>query len=1232
MILAPDETFESARFSLVRELGRGGMGVVYEAVEIATGAHVALKLLPRVDADALLGFKREFRVLSEIVHPNLVSPYELIADSNQWFFTMELVPGQDLLSWVRDGRDVDAVLATHGRPTFTSLVDEDRLRKVLRQVAVGVSALHQFGLLHRDLKPSNVLVRASGHVSILDFGLTVDALEQLSTAEHSAGTLAYMAPEQLGGELLRSASDWYAVGVMLYEALTGRLPFGSNLRQVLFAKMTGTYDASTEVVEGVPPDLAALCIELLRGDAAERATGAELLERLGGEAGDPVGQATLAAMTSIFVGRDVELGVLERRAADVSAGATSVVYVHGRSGAGKSALLQHFLAQQRTDAETVILSGRCYEQESVPFKAIDTIIDALTRWLLRSSRDEVQQLMPHDVGALVRVFPVLERVRAIADANVDALVVPDPRELRRRGFRALRTLLANLGARTHLVIAIDDLQWGDVDSAELLASLLDARDDAPMRALFIAAFRSEYRESSPCLLALKAALLTARHPMVPPEVSVEPLGQQAALTLTRALLLANGDANAAQRIVQESGGNPFFIGELARYANAHPEWLRGDTQRAFDLDEVLWSRVSRLPVAARSLLEIVAIAGRPLRNVYWRAATDSTARDPRMMAVLRHERLIRSTGVSADDEVETYHDRIREVVTARLSADERRDRHRRLADSLEQQGGADPETVASHFAASGAPELASGHYERAAHGAARALAFDRAAKLFELSLASHVGSAAQQRALHSALGDARANAGRGRQAAESFERAAELADTQDERIDLLRLAASQYCVSGSVDIGRTRFREVLRGVGLRPAQSSIGILAQLMARRTRLRLRGLAFTARSADAVPPALLRRLDSLWAASTALSNVDVVGVAALQSQALLLALKAGEPRRLALALAWEAVMTATAGTTAAGRAAELLRLAQSLADRVDHPQTSGMVLLSTGWVAFLHARYADALATCAEAEQVFRSQCVGVWWELLLARTLLAWGRAHAGHLSELTACIREWEPEARVRGDHFIVTNLLAFAMPHERMLRNDIATARAQLREALALWPYEGFHLQHVSVLFSEGMLSLYTGDGVTACAAISARWPTMVSSLQTQNQQTRVMLRDVRGRGALAAAAARIDPKHHLARAERDAKHLDGERAEWASAFACRLRAGVALARGDDARAVEQLRSALPALDHANLVLQSTAIRRRLGGLVGGDEGRILIADAESLMRERGVVDFDAVTRLFAIP
>jgi len=1214
------------RYTVVRELGAGGMGIVYEAIEKASGARVALKVLQTVDPHTLFGFKNEFRSLAALVHPNLVSLYELVADEDRWFFTMELVDGVDFLTYVRDARDVEAAVAAV-EPTFDSLVDEQKLRSTLTQLVEGVQALHANGVLHRDLKPPNVLVRGDGRVAVLDFGLAVALDEKLSTSERSSGTLMYMSPEQLGGDPLGPPSDWYAVGVMLYEALTGRAPFAGAPLAMFFAKAARSIPSPHDLVRGVPDDLSSLCMALLDPEPERRPTGEQVLARLAATVDTTVPRLDSGARHfRLFVGREDLLERLTAAWSTVQRGATATAFVHGRSGAGKSALLEQFLIDARQDESVVVFAGRCYEQESVPFKAVDTIVDALTRWLLH--QEDLEGLLPPDIAVLARVFPVLERVERIADAPRDALTVPDPRELRRRAFGALRELLVRIGERVPLVVAIDDLQWGDVDSAELLASLLES-PGAP-RLLFIAAFRSEYRESSPCLRALTSGLTSPRHVFgVADDIEVEPLDESAATLLAGALLAQRSDA-VAVRIASESGGNPFFIHELARYANEHPEWSTRADAEAFDLERVLWSRVERLPPPARAMLELVAIAGQPVRNPHWRDAIVGTTVDPQTFALLRFERLIRSTGSSADDEVETYHDRIRETVAARLDASRRGAHHRRLALSMESHGDADPETIAVHFAEGGERERAGAHYARAARGAERALAFDRAAKLYELSIQHLPDGDGGRRDLFAALGGALANAGRGQRAAQAYERAAELTSDLASRLDLQRRAASQYCTSGFIDQGRDLFAGVMRGVGLKPTESSPVILAQLIGRRAMLRLRGLRHETRREGEVPPALLRRLDTLWAVSTSLSNVEVVRVAALQSQALLLALKAGEPRRLALALAWEAVLNATSGTTAASRSEELLRVARDLLANDANPHSRGMMSLSAGWVAFLQARFPDALSLCDEAEPIFRDQCTGVWWELTTTRTMIAWALAHCGRTRELAERIGAWEPEGRARGDHFMVTNLLAFPMPFERIIAGDLAAADEHLREALALWPYRGFHIQHVSVLFTQAQLSLYRGDGVAACEAVSKRWPAMVRSLQSQNQQTRVMLRDVRARGALAAAASGIDRQHHLGRAERDARALAREHAPWAHAFAARIRAGVQLVRGDREGAVQSLRTAVPALEQAGMSLQVAAIRRRLGTLLSGGEGRDLVADGDATMRERSIPDPDAVTRMYA--
>ncbi len=214
------------------------MGAVYEALDREQNARVALKTLLKLTPEAIARFKREFRALQDVRHPNLVSLGELFDLNGNWFFTMELIEGTDFFSWVRPGCEEPPPdrLASGVFPPRASL-DEERLRTALVQLARGLGALHAAGKVHRDIKPSNIRVTPAGRVALLDFGLIAEAQPgDRSSFESVVGTAVYMAPEQAHGSQARPAADWYAVGVVLFEALTGRLPFDGAPLQVLFDK------------------------------------------------------------------------------------------------------------------------------------------------------------------------------------------------------------------------------------------------------------------------------------------------------------------------------------------------------------------------------------------------------------------------------------------------------------------------------------------------------------------------------------------------------------------------------------------------------------------------------------------------------------------------------------------------------------------------------------------------------------------------------------------------------------------------------------------------------------------------------------------------------------------------------------------------------------------------------------------------------------------------------------
>ncbi len=1203
------------RFAVQRRLGAGGMGVVYEVHDSERDVRVALKVLNNLDPAALVRFKREFRSLASIVHPNLVELYELFSDDGKWFFTMEAVDGTDFLSWVRPEE-----------PDF------DRLRNAMHQLTEGVHAIHAAGRLHCDLKPSNLIVRPDGSVVILDFGLISELGRESSLSDELAGTAAYMAPERWDGAPLTEASDWYAVGVILHEALTGRLPFVGARSEVLGAKLTGDAPAPSSVAANVPDDFDTLCRDLLRRDPASRPGVAEIAGQLGlgRRAPRPVIEARSTENRVPLVGRARHMNMLAAALESVEAGCTMSVHLHGASGTGKSTLMERFLGALEERADTVVLTGRCYEQESVPYKALDSLVDALAEYLCGLAPKEVEPLIPVHAAVLARAFPVLQRVPAIADAPGGGLRIPDQRELRRTAVAALREMLTRIGQRRQLVLAIDDLQWGDTDSAQLLGELLQPPD--PPRLLFLLSYRSEYMARSACLTTLVSTELIAEPWRRRIEIRVDPLTEMESQELALSLL-ASHDAVAlasAERLARESGGNPYFIYELARHVGVEERADAGTGgSTTVELDAVLWRRVQRLPDVAREILEIVAVAGQPIELRHVLDTADVKEGVQHAIALLRAEHFVRSSGPSLRDDIETYHDRVRESIVARLDPATVRTHHAGLARSLEVEANADLETVAAHFAGAGEAEKASRYYAQAASAAAAALAFDQAAALNRRALDLRPDAGAGNADLYRALADALANAGRGFEAATAYQSAARYA-SGDDLFELERLAATQFCISGYLNEGREIFRRLLRGVGLVLPSNPISVLTSLVLRRTRLRLRGVGFKQHPAASVPASDLRRIDLLWSVATGLSVPDALGVASLQTKGLLLALDAGEPYRLARAIGFEAFLTGAGGWPADRRSSELIGKAEALARQIDDPHAIGVVHLMKGLIALTQSRFGDSAQHCMDAEEILRSRCSGVAWEISTARSVLAWTLWHRGQFEELRRRMVGYLAEARDRGDLFLLTNLRSVVEPMLHLLDDEPEIAERDVDEAMLAWRMEGFDLQHVNAMFSRATIGIYRGDGLGALERIDAFWPSLRRALQLQTQLVRINMTDLRARAALAAAGNASDPGPLLARAERDARRVLKERTIMSEPFARGVLAGVAAMRSDRRQAIEQLRLAIPAYDANDDALRAASMRLRLARLVDGAEATALTSAALEVMARENVRNPARLATLFA--
>ena len=604
--------------------------------------------------------------------------------------------------------------------------------------------------------------------------------------------------------------------MLLYEVLTGRLPYAGSPYAIIARKQAEDPARADTIAAGLPPDLVRLCQRLLARDPAARPSGEDVVRLFGGTA---IPRRTGRRL----VARDAQLAELDQALAETERGHAVSLYVHGASGIGKTTLVQHFVDGLARANRAVVLAGRSYVRESVPYKGLDGVIDSLTRYLRTLGDAEVQPLITPDVFALARLVPVLERVEAIARLPYPERGIPDPVELRRRAFAALRGLLGRMRVRRPLVVWIDDLQWSDADSAVLLEDLTGPPEPPPI--LLIASFRSEEIASHPVLGAL---LRRAGSPRCR-EIRVDALAAVETRGLARSLL----GATAAERddlveaIVRDSAGSPFLVEQLARYVTIAQHDAPAD-RTPVSLAQMLDARIVQLPERARAFLETLAVAAGPIDTAVARNVAGLSGDERPLVALLQAEHLLRSSGSPA--QVELYHDRIRETLGAHIPPDRTRTIHLHLAQSMQAQGRDDPEPLYEHYLAAGDRARAAGYATQAGDKATAALAFDRAAAFYQRALDLVTPEDPEVPRLQVRRGDALANAGRGADAADAYVAAAELA-TGTEALELRRRAAEQLLQSGHLDQGLRAVESVLAPLGLTLARSPRHALLRLLWRR-----------------------------------------------------------------------------------------------------------------------------------------------------------------------------------------------------------------------------------------------------------------------------------------------------------------------------------------------------------------------------------------------------------------
>jgi tetratricopeptide (TPR) repeat protein len=788
------------RYRLEAEIGRGGMGVVYRANDTLLKRDVAIKVL----SVAALGSHGRTRLLHEaqavakLNHPNIVSVYDageaLIPGQSHAapFIVMELVVGKSLYD---------------ERPQ--SIGD---VIKITRQICLALEHAHANGIVHRDLKPENVLLvqdslaGTNAGVKLVDFGLARSVASRVSVDGGLVGTVFYVAPEQVQGNEVDGRADLYALGVMLYEVTTGRLPFTADdpvavITQHLYAPVVPPRAKNAEI----PPALDQLIVRLLSKTPQDRPASASdvlaLLEHL--EKPDGTGVAPSAEELPLLdrfvrgrlVGREQELSHAWSMWRQAVAGDGQTLLISGEPGIGKTRLVRELVTRVQVSGG-LALTGTCYAEGGGPYAPFAQLLSSA----LQIGATDNLDLPEFVLADLVTLAPMLRLHFPDLPPNPSL----DPHAEQQRQFESVVAFCSALSAQAPLLIVLEDAHWADSGTLTLLRHLV--RRTRRQRLLIVASYRElELDEAQPfhdLLLDLQSERLARRLKL--PRLSREATGD-----LLAALLDEEITPDFLDGIYRETEGNPFFIEEVCKALVESGElyfaagrWHRPSVEELGipqSLRVAIQSRVGKLPTDTQETLRLAAILGREFDFVTLMEASELDE-DRLLNALEQAERaqLIEEISSARGGTFSFVHALIPTTIADGLSGLRRRRIHRQVAAAIESVRPDDWEALAYHA-------LESGNLRSGIDYALRAA--DRALRLFALGEALHHASRALEAAetlglageiveILELVGDIHAARGTKTEAVQAYGRALESTTARDRGAILKSKIGTAYAIVG----------------------------------------------------------------------------------------------------------------------------------------------------------------------------------------------------------------------------------------------------------------------------------------------------------------------------------------------------------------------------------------------------------------------------------------------------
>jgi len=583
------------RFQIRAVLKETAAVAVYRVFDVSDRRDEAIKILRHElsEPQQLLRFKAEFATLAGLEHPSIVKVFDFGLLNDRFpYFTMEFFAGKKISEFF-DGQNWDA------------------LYDVILQIASGLHHIHHLGIIHLDLKPSNILVGETGQAKIMDFGVAVESHQVLN--RQIRGTLHYMAPEVLRQDRVDSRADLYALGMTLYETVTGALPaYGKQPIDVIRLHLDGEIRPPSAINPRVPDALEQIIMKLLEKDPRHRfPSAAALLQAVAQAAGKtaPAGELLVGRgelFAAPLIGRKNEVGQLTTLIGDAREGRGCGVIVAGAEGLGKSRIVRDATLRAQLDGARVFC-GRC----------------PINRKTIYAPFFEIFQQM---VAAVNPTADVTEELRRL----LRPLVVPAPGEegapahsqkyrLYNRIVQSMQDMYGFLsasgeGSGSPLIILIEDMQWADPSTTELFSFLVgEAKQN---RLLVIGTLTAD--DGAPELAAWEQRAREGSFPLIRVSTLTESMVREHLQSLL-------GEENVSDEFVRwmlwESSGSPLNIRRIVDYLIAHEflHWTASgwavemERIRALRIPggaaSILMEKVEALDDEQRALLETAAIFG-----------------------------------------------------------------------------------------------------------------------------------------------------------------------------------------------------------------------------------------------------------------------------------------------------------------------------------------------------------------------------------------------------------------------------------------------------------------------------------------------------------------------------------------------------------------------------------------------------------------------------------------------